>query len=71
MAGNKEGALKAKETLIKKLGGIEAYNEEMKRRQSKGGAAKRLRSFEVDPNLASKAGIQSGISRNMRKKVQG
>lgn len=70
MAGTKEGAAKTKAKMIKELG-IEGYEREMKRRQSKGGSAIRARSFEVDPGLASKAGIKSGISRNMRKKVQG
>jgi hypothetical protein len=71
MAGTKEGARKRRETLIKRYGSIEAYNEEMRRRQSKGGSAKRARPFEIDPKLASEAGIKGRINRYGRNKVQG
>jgi len=70
MAGTKEGAAKTKARLIKELG-AEGYEAEMKRRQSKGGSAKRLRSFEVDPKLASSAGRKGAINRHYRGKVQG
>lgn len=71
MAGTKEGAAKARETRIKKYGGVKEYQDEMKRRQANGGRAKRLRSFEVDTKLASDAGRKGAINRHYRGKVQG
>lgn len=71
MAGTKEGARKARETRLKKYGGEEGWQKELKRRQSNGGKKERPRSFEVDPKLASDAGRKGAINRHYRGKVQG
>jgi len=73
MAGSKEGAKKARETKIKKAGGLEAYKKQMKEMQSKGGSAVRrgTRSFEVDPALAAQAGAKGRANRYYKGKVQG
>lgn len=70
MAGTKEGAAKARETRIKKAGGLEQYQKMMRQRQSNGGRVPRPRAFDVDPKLASDAGRKGAINRHHKKKVQ-
>jgi len=73
MAGNIEGARKARETKIKKAGGEAAYLAKLREAQSKGGSAPRRKApaFELDPKLAAEAGAKGRANRYYRGKVQG
>lgn len=71
MAGTKEGAMKARQTKIKKAGGLEAYQEKMKKISSMGGKVKRPRPFDIDPRLAAEAGLKGRANRYYRGKTQG
>lgn len=62
MGNTREGALKAKATMIANLGGEEAYREYIIKRGRKGGKAKtdKPKGFAARPDLAAKAGRKAG-----------
>ena len=59
MGNTKEGARKAKETMIKKLGGIEAYDAWRLENASKGGKASKGGGFK-NKEVAREAGRKGG-----------
>lgn len=68
MPGTLTGGMKAKQTRIAKLGGIEAYNAWRQEIGRKGGRKSRGGGFSRVPGLASRAGRKGG-SISKRNKV--
>lgn len=67
MSGTKAGAKKMKETLIKKLGGVEAYEKYRSEISRKGGLnSPRVAGFDKDPQRARTAGSKGGKERMKR-----